>query len=559
MKKTFSYIQKIFSSFSRKEILLFLTAAIFFIASSVLLTVALVDEYTIQIPHTGGELREGIVGQISLINPILAQDNTPDGDITALVFANIPTIAERIKYSDDFKTWNVRIREDARWHNGTAITSDDIIFTIQTIKNPQAASPLFDIWKNISVQRISEREIEFHLLDSYALFENILRELRPIPKQLFADIAPANIKLSVYNLRPLGSGPYAYTELTKRDDGFISSYTLSAADTFTYTDTPPLIDTLTFMFFEHESQRIDAFNSGAIDSFGTFDPEVLETISINKNIYDIPTRRYYALFFNTTAYGTQISQSLRDDLIHSIDTQALITDIFNAHADPIRGPLDVVIPPTEQSPSAAIHFEESLAAAGWEQRDTTWGRMNGDMWEEFSPTITVPDTPLLTQLAHRIASQWKQYGINATVAVTDPQVLSEDILPSRDYEILLFGNILLKNPDPSSFWHSNEIFHPGQNFSLLQDDVLDTLLAELKRSYPDTQEYVDLLYGVNEQIQSHAPAAFLLSPHYLYITSSRIPSLRFPQKISFTHDRFEYITSWYIKTTRTFRSSKDNH
>ncbi|GEM_PF-1506948 len=548
-----------FSSFSRKEIILFLTAAIFFVASSVLLTVALVDEYTIQTPGSGGELKEGVVGQISLINPILAQDNTPDGDITALVFANIPTIAESIKYSDDFKTWNVRIKEGAQWHNGTAITSDDIIFTIQTVKNPQTSSPLFDVWKNISVQRISEREVEFQLLDSYALFENILRELRPVPKQLFADIAPANIKLSVYNLRPLGSGPYTYKELTKRDDGFISSYTLSAADTFTYTENSPLIKTLTFVFFENDSQRINAFNSGVITSLGTFDPEVIESISIKKNVYDIATRRYYALFFNTTAYGTQISQSLRENLIHSIDSQAIITDVFNSHADSIRGPLDSIIPPKEQSPSITINFEESLSEAGWEKRDDTWGRMNGETWEEFSPTITVPDTPLLTRTAHLIASQWKQYGIAARVAVVDPQILSDDILPSRNYEVLLFGNILLKNPDLSSFWHSNEIFHPGQNFSLLKDNTLDTLLAELKRSYPDTQEYTDLLSGINEQIQSHAPAAFLLSPYYLYITSPQIPTPLFPQKISFTHDRFEYITSWYVKTTRTFSSSKDLH
>ena len=557
MKKMFSYIQKMFSSFSPKEIILFLTAAIFFIASSVLLTVALVDEYTIQSPGTGGTLTEGIVGQISMINPILAQDNTPDEDITSLIFANIPTIAESIKHSPDFKTWNVRIREGAQWHNETAITSDDIIFTLQMIKNPQTSSPLFDVWKNISVQRISEREVEFQLLDSYALFENILTELRPIPKQLFADIAPANIKLSVYNLRPLGSGPYAYKELKKRDDGFISSYTLTVAHTYTYTESQPRIGTLTFLFFENDTQRIDAFNSGAISSLATFDPRVIKNISIKHTSYDISTRRYYALFFNTTAYGTRISEALRENLIHSIDSQAIITDVFDSHADTIQGPLSVIIPQQEQTPPFTIDIEQALQASGWEKRDNTWGRMNGDTWEEFSPTITTPDTPLLTRTAHLIASQWKQYGITATVAIVDPQILSEDILPSRNYEILLFGNILLKNPDPSSFWHSNEIFHPGQNFSLLQDNTLDTLLARLKRAYPDTQEYRDLLEAIHTEIQAHAPAAFLLSPHYLYITSPHIPAPLFPERISFTHDRFEHITSWYVKTTRTFSSSQD--
>lgn len=557
MKKTFSYIQKMFSSFSRKEIILFFTAAVFFIASGVLLTVALVDEYTIQSPSTGGTLSEGIVGQISMINPLLVQDNTPDKDITSLVFANIPTIAESIKHSEDFKTWNVRIKEKAQWHNNTPITSDDIIFTVQTIKNPQTASPLFDIWKNISVQRISEREVQFQLLDSYALFENILYELRPVPKQLFADIAPANIKLSVYNLRPLGSGPYTYDQLKKRDDGFITSYTLTASDTFTYTEQQPYIEKLEFIFFENDVQRIEAFNSGIISTLATFNPELIEDISIKKNVYDIPTRRYYALFFNTTAYGTSISESVRENLIHMIDPQAIVTDVFNAHADTLRGPLDVVIPETIEVPSFTIQIEEALQQAGWEKEENRWVRMNGDTQEEFSPTITVPDTPLLVRTAHLIASQWNQYGINAQVAVIDPRILSEEMLPSRDYEILLFGNILLKNPDPSSFWHSNEIFHPGQNFSLLQDNTLDTLLAELKRSYPDTEEYKDLLVGINEQIQSHAPAAFLLSPHYLYITSPHIPTPLFPNRISFTHDRFEHISSWYVKTTRTFSSSKE--
>src|SRR3989338_6999231 len=105
--------------------------------------------------------------------------------------------------SEDQKNWSITLKEKAFWSDGEPITTDDVIFTLDLIKDPESRSPLFNTWQGVEAERLSERQFRISLKTPYAFFSENLKNLRPIPGHAFENIPSANIRLSNYNLEPI--------------------------------------------------------------------------------------------------------------------------------------------------------------------------------------------------------------------------------------------------------------------------------------------------------------------------------------------------------------------
>lgn len=555
MLRTFLSIVK---SFSARQFAVFIIASACALLSGILLILQLIDTYTVALPADGGTFNEGVVGQVAYINPILARDSSVDRDVTSLLFASVSGLAEEISHDDSFQLWNMRIKENAQWDDGSPITSDDIIFTVQLIQNADAASPLSGTWQHVTAKRISEREVQFETIHAYALFPNLLQELRPLPKKYFADLSPANIRLSAFNLKPTGSGPFKFEEIKKRNDGFITDIILTRNERFETIGTLPHLNTFHFHYFENEEALIASFNKGQLDGIGTLNPLVSDEIRLHATKEKIPTSRYYALFFNPNGNSVLASKNVRRALDMYIRKDEVVRKAFGDNAQIQKGPLPMYEDFSSQNNQPENGNKEEaaslLTAEGWtfDEGTRSWIRLSGGVSQKLEFTIRIPDSSLVTSLATAIAEQWEQEGIHASIKKTDANTFSEEVLKTRDYEMIVYGNILLENPDLTSFWHSNERFHPGLNFSLLQSPAVDTILSELK-SLPIRSDIRHArLNEFARTILGEAPASFIASPYYLYITRSS--SVGAPiSHIATPDDRFVQIQDWHVKTKRVRR------
>ena len=98
-------------------------------------------------PAEGGSYTEGIVGEPRYINPAVSVANEVDRDITTLIFSGlvkhdesgkiIPDLAESYEIKDGGKTYEFTLRENLFWPDKTPITSDDVVFTVNLLKNPK--------------------------------------------------------------------------------------------------------------------------------------------------------------------------------------------------------------------------------------------------------------------------------------------------------------------------------------------------------------------------------------------------------------------------------------
>ncbi len=103
--------------------------------------------------------REGAIGRPYSVNPLAARTQV-DRDLVSLVFGGlvrlgpdgtlVGDLASRWTVDETGKTWVFTIRPDAQWHDGTPLTSDDVVFTVDVMRDPSYTGPGAGSWREVA-------------------------------------------------------------------------------------------------------------------------------------------------------------------------------------------------------------------------------------------------------------------------------------------------------------------------------------------------------------------------------------------------------------------------
>ncbi|MEK7562605.1 MAG: ABC transporter substrate-binding protein [Patescibacteria group bacterium] len=165
-------------------------------------------------------------------------------------------------------------------------------------------------------------------------------------------------------------------------------------------------------------------------------------------------------------------------------------------------------------------------------------------------TITTINQPQLVQIANLLKDSWQKAGITVDIKAVEISEL-KPIIKTRDYDALLYGEVLGSEPDLYPFWHSSQINDPGLNLSAYQSKDADQLLKEARETLDITTKQDDY-EKLQNVIIADAPALFLYNPDYIYWVSQKINGVN-TTKIVDPAKRFSNISEWYIKTKRVFK------
>jgi len=550
--------KKIFWALSNRERIAFILALVVAISSGTTLAAVFIEKNTLVVPAYGGEYIEGIVGQPAFINPVLAK-NESDKSLIRLIFSNITDVAENILSSEDRRTWKVRLKENTLWHDGEKLTSDDIIFTVQRIQDPESQSPASAIWQGIVAQRISEREVQFSLGIPYPLFERThLKTLYILPKHLFADIPTANWRLSDFNLKPVGSGPYRFESFERGEGGFISFMKLRAVRG-EETKQGPYIKRFDIRFFTNRKDAIESYNAGHIDGISGVEPSELGLIRRPYNLIRFKFPSYYAVFLNQTQHLALKDKAVREALSRVIDRAQIGESIFHNLGAEAYGPIPEFALNEDDNAPKRISIQEAnalLENAGWliEASNIRAKKIKeGSLTLEFQ--LTVPDVSFLKDTAEQLKMTWEKIGAKITLKILPPEEVLEKIIKNREYQMLLFGNVLNSTLDPFSFWHSSERFYPGLNLSLYNSKEADKAIEAFRQSANDNERKEKLL-EFQQIIAEDIPAIFLYTPDYLYVTTNDLKGVPL-EIIGEGAERLNNVEKWYLKTARILKNKTD--
>lgn len=547
--------------------------------------------YTKISPDLGGEYTEGLVGIPQYINSILAQTNDVDMDISTLIFNGllkydpnsglIPDLAKNYSISEDQKTYTFELREDIYWHDGRKFSANDVLFTMERIKDPNTKSPLFFNFKGVVIEKIDDQTIRFILDEPFAPFiENLMVGI--LPAHIWSGVPAQNTNLSDLNIKPIGTGPFKFSALTKDTrTGEIKTYTLERNEK--YHQSSAFIKKIIFKFYPTFDLAIDALNNKNIQGISFLPKEKLSGLinnrSLNLNLLNLP--QYTGLFINLKKDSILKDVKIRKALARAINKQEIVTNALNDQAQTIESP---ILPGQLGQTQDFTIYQFAVEQAKQELEDIEWkltdyvktpNKVEADnnnsttenkpevIAEETYPfqvrqkkntyleiTLTTINQPDYLKIAEMIQKSWQLIGVKTNLRVLEIDQVQKEILRDRNYEILLYGENLGYDPDPYPFWHTSQINYPGLNLSGYSNSKVDKLLEEARKTTSiETREknYIEFQKMLAEDV----PAIFLYNPTYTYPQAKLIKGYD-THTIIVPANRFTNINNWYIKTKRTF-------
>lgn len=547
-------LSKSLSALTRKERFFFRIALITSLIAGFFVLVNAYYAATVEMPAEGGSFTEGIVGQPAFINPLLSSGNDADASAIELLYPRLGDLIQTYEVGPDRKTVSVKIKKGLTWDDGAPLTADDAVFTVETAQDILVRSLTAGAWQGVLVEKTNDDELRFTLREPSAFFESTVRALKIAPRHIFGAIPSSNLRLSAYNLEPVGAGPWKFAGLETEKNGFITE--LNLIPNPHYAGTQPFIRKFSLRFYENEESALRAFNAKEIDGLGGVGPDEAKSLAVEHRLASVSLPRYYAVFFNRATHPALKDRSVRQALALVIDRKKITDEVFRGEASTAMGPI-----PAQTEGYDATTFQvaggpvqsarQLLDAADWlvNPEDGVRYKTVGRDRTKLEFTVLVPDLPLLMQTMEIVKAGWAAIGVRVTISPMPSEDMQKGPIKTRNYEMAVFGNVLKGNPDVFAFWHSSQKFHPGLNLSMYENKEADIILTDTQKAEkPD----IAGLKKLQQLIHDDAPAAFLINPNYLYAIPSNLHGFNTEGHIA-PSDRLRDAGAWYVRTKRQFK------
>jgi microcin C transport system substrate-binding protein len=177
-------------------------------------------------------------------------------------------LAQAVRYPSDFSWVSFRLNPAAKWHDGRAISTDDVIWSFQTFKK---LHPLLAVYYAhvVRVEKVGDSEIRF-VFDAPGIRElpQVVGELRVLPKHWWEGNDPSGSRRDIAKTTlepPLGSGPYRIKAFEagrsivyERVDDYWARHLPVNAGTHNLRE-------LRFDYFRDPGIAFEAFKAGSLD------------------------------------------------------------------------------------------------------------------------------------------------------------------------------------------------------------------------------------------------------------------------------------------------------
>jgi peptide/nickel transport system substrate-binding protein len=515
-------------------------------------------------PASGGVYTEALVGAPGRLNPVLDYYNPADRDVDRLIYSGLirfddrgvpqADLAESWGVSQDGKTYNFAIRPDAKWHDGEPVTTDDVLFTVDLLRQDSSSIPddLRQFWNDVEVTAFDEHSLQFRLPEAFAPFLDYLT-FGVLPKHLLESVPAGELADAEFNLAPVGSGPYRFSRFLT-EDGQIKGVVLSAFEDY-YFDRP-FIDEVVFRYFPDASSALAAYQSGEVTGVSVIPTEILPQAlkEPDLKLYTGRQPRLTLAYMNLGDPQLPFFQdaNIRRALLMGLNRQGMVDQILSGQALVADGP---ILPGTwayydglsreEYDPEGAIRLIEeagyNLPASGEGPREKEGVRLAFE--------LAHPDDAQSTAIAEAMKRDWERLGVEVTLKAMPFEQLLSDALEPRSYQAALVDLNLSRfpDPDPYPFWDQAQITG-GQNYAKWDDRQASEYL-EQARVTVDLGERAKAYKNFQVRFAQETPALTLFYPVYSYGVDQQVQGVRMGPLFD-TSDRFATLPQWYLISKR---------
>ncbi|MGB3009283.1 MAG: peptide ABC transporter substrate-binding protein [Candidatus Saccharimonadales bacterium] len=532
------------------------------IAVSALQLMGYQKSYSFEAPVAGGVYAEGVVGPLETINPILARSQA-ELSASRLVFSSLLNydstghlrgeLAETWRAENGGKRYIVDLRKGLKWHDGTPVTVEDVMFTVNLMKNPLVRSPLYSSWSQIKIVRLSETSVAFDLSRVYAGFPHALT-FGILPRHILSSTAPESLRESDFNREPVGTGPFEFShmQIIDPDEGRSILY-LAAYDH--YVRGRPKLDKFQLHVFKETSQIKKALLQQEINAGTDFTSKEVADI-VHERPDDIVYRTLmlngmYAFFNNDSPIFAD--KTVRKAFLQATDRKAIIKNL-GGYASVLEGPLT-----TNQLPSMATKRQagfdskksaELLDQAGWKADASGKRSKDGKPLTINLVSIKTGDYPVITE---QLKKQWEAVGATVVMTLFNPDAFQQTVIVPRNYDVLVYELELGADPDVFAYWHTSQADPRGLNLSNYKSSIASDALASAQLRLELSARLPKYELFANTWLED-TPAIALYQPQLHYVTSPSVKSIQVSTSVVNRTGRYRLVDLWTVESAQRYAS-----
>lgn len=514
-------------------------------------------------PVSGGTYNEGMIGVFTNANPLFSASNV-DSSVSRLVFAGLFKYDQNNRLIGDLASswqvdaqglnYTVHLRPNLKWQDGHVLDASDVVYTYQTIQNPDAQSSLESSWKNIKVSAKNPLTVVFTLPNALSSFPYAMTN-GLVPKHLLSGIPMTQLRSVAFNsVSPVGAGPFRWQAIeTSGNNPDEQIQRIALKPNAEYHSGKPKLSGFVLSAFHDEKQLIDKLNKHELNG-ATGLSSVPEGLSKDLNIqtYNIPLTGEVLVFFKTTQEVLK-DVKVRDALTRATDTNSIISGLDHP-----------VIPANEPLLKNQLGYDKNIAQHGFDI-NAAKKLLDEAGWAIGSDGIRFKDgKPLSFKLysqsnseysyvTQALQKQWRTIGVDVQVYLQSDSDLQTTI-SFHSYDALLYGITMGVDPDVFPYWHSSQADIRSSyrfNFSEYKSKAADKGL-EGGRTRADNNNRIVKYKGFLTAWRDDAPAVALYQPRLFYITRGKL--FGFDQnRLNVSTDRFNNVENWMIVQAKTVK------
>ncbi len=495
---------------------------------------------------------EGSVGAISTFNPLFESGNYVDRAVQELVFDRFvyingdgeleEGIAKEWSISDDGLTYEFKIKDDIYWQDGTKLSIEDVFFTFEIAK-VLAEEYSFDSVGisliGIEFQKSGKDTIRFNLEEpNPAFFEAI--SLYIVPKSKLEGEDLTQLPFNMFARYPLGTGRYMVTR-TEQNSVYLTDNKYDKYDAD--------VKNIVLKVFPDKESLEMSFRIGVLDAISGWDYELMSFVEEYSNIKKylmVEENRTKLMFFNIRKDFFK-ERDIRLGINYLIDREKLLKE-SNVGAVESEGPFYEESWAFNQEMEYYGYDPEKaktyLSNLGYEKNEDS-GYFENNNQEILSFTLSYFESVTNERLVRILQNMLKKEGVVLKLEKLNYNQITQEIIATRDFEVLLYEVETTIDPDQYNLWHSLKSNYPDLNISGYSYERVDILLEDARKTKDKAlrKEKYDLF---QKYLMADAPVVFLYNPRFYYFVKNSITGIDL-DSIDYSYQRFYNIQDWRLR------------
>jgi peptide/nickel transport system substrate-binding protein len=412
----------------------------------------------------GGTIRYGQIVPAAAINPVTVADGggvtmlSQFGETLVLSAPDLtaqPLLAESWAPNDDGTVWTFRLRRNVKFHNGKAMTADDVVATFDRLSDPafgsNALSALSGMLSKGGTRKVDDYTVEFHLDAANGNFPYAVST-----DNYNAIIVPAEMPED-FEATMIGTGPFRLEKYTPK----VGASFVRNTD---YWGPAALPDRVEVLFYDDYQPQILALQAGEIDIIQQI--PVLQAVGLladpNVSVISIPSAAHQQVHMRTDREPFR-DKRVRQAIALCLDRPKIAQGLMRGKAQigndsPFMPSFPSTDPGVAQRQIDIAQAKQLMEAAG--------------MASGFSTTLTTEKYLEIPEYAVLIQNAVKEIGGDIALNIMDQGAYYGDAVPGKspwldsDMGITDYGhrgvpNVFLQAPLTSTgTWNSAHFNNP---------------------------------------------------------------------------------------------------